>query len=192
MFQQFQEVQRGYGHEECRHRHRHGWWGDRGDRWEGFGGGRGRFFDNGHLRLVILQLIADKPSYGYEIIKAIEERLSGGYAPSPGVIYPTLTLLEEEGLATVTSTEGGKKLYAATEEGKEHLKANQATVKTILGRMQEAGRAFGRGRSPQIGRAVMNLRYALRMRIERGNLTAEQLSKIAEALDAAARTIDEV
>jgi len=58
--------------------------------------------------------------------------------------------------------------------------------------MQEAGRAFGRGRSPQIGRAVMNLRYALRMRIERGNLTAEQLSKIAEALDAAARTIDEV
>ena len=57
------------------------------ERWEGFaGGGRERFFDNGHLRLVILQLIADKPSYGYEIIKAIEEKLSGGYAPSPGVV----------------------------------------------------------------------------------------------------------
>src|SRR6201996_7769326 len=111
----------------------------------GFGGGRERFFDNGHLRLVILQLIADKPSYGYEIIKAIEERLSGGYAPSPGVVYPTLTLLEEEGLATVTSTEGNKKLYAATEEGKAYLKTNQALLKAIFGRMQAAGKMFGRG-----------------------------------------------
>ena len=80
-----------------------------------FGGGRERHFDNGELRFVILQLIADKPSYGYEIIKAIEERLSGGYAPSPGVVYPTLTMLEEEGYATVSSTESNKKLYAATE-----------------------------------------------------------------------------
>ena len=67
----------------------------------GFGAGRGeRLFDSGELRLVILQLLSEKPSYGYELIKAIEERLSGGYAPSPGVIYPTLTLLEEEGHAT--------------------------------------------------------------------------------------------
>ncbi|HUN84740.1 MAG TPA: PadR family transcriptional regulator [Terracidiphilus sp.] len=178
---------------ECRHRH--GWWGDRGERWEGFGGfggGRERFFDNGHLRLVILRLIADKPSYGYEIIKAIEERLSGGYAPSPGVIYPTLTLLEEEGLAVVTSTEGNKKRYAATEEGRAHLKANQPLLKAIFGRMEEVGKAFGRGRSPQIRRAIMNLRFALKMRVEPGNLSSEQVSKIAEAIDAAARAIDEV
>lgn len=198
MFQHFQEGHKeqgehGHGREECRHRHRHGWWGERGGRWEGFGGGgRERFFDSGQLRLLILHLIAEKPSYGYEIIKAIEERLSGGYAPSPGVVYPTLTLLEEEGLATVTSTEGGKKLYAATEEGKKYLKTNQALVKAILERMQEAGKVFGRGRSPQIMRAIMNLRYALKMRVERGNLTAEQVSKIAAALDAAARAIDEV
>lgn len=195
MFGQFQEAQGNFGQEECRHRHRHGWWGERGERFGGFGGfggGRERFFDNGQLRLVILNLVAEKPSYGYEIIKAIEERLSGGYAPSPGVIYPTLTLLEEEGLATVTSTEGGKKMYAATEEGKAHLKANQVALKAILGRMQEAGRMFGRGRSPQIMRAIMNLRFALRMRMERGNLTAEQVSEIAEAIDAAARTVDEV
>ena len=193
MFGNFQEAKREFGHEECRHRHRHGWWGERGGRWEGFGGsGRERFFDSGQLRLLILHLIAEKPSYGYEIIKAIEERLSGGYAPSPGVVYPTLTLLEEEGLATVTSTEGNKKLYAATEEGKAYLKTNHGLLKAILERMHEAGRVFGRGRSPQIGRAIMNLRYALRMRVERGNLTAEQVSKIAEALDAAARAIDEV
>jgi DNA-binding PadR family transcriptional regulator len=150
----FDEIAR-----DCRYRNRHGGF---GGRWEGFGrgfgsGGRERFFDSGNLRLVILQLIADKPSYGYEIIKAIEERLAGGYAPSPGVVYPTLTLLEEEGLATVTSTDGAKKLYAATEQGKEHLKANRVVLKAIFGRMEQAGRMWGRGRSPQIERAIMNL-----------------------------------
>jgi DNA-binding PadR family transcriptional regulator len=176
---------------ESRHRHRHGPWG--ADRWEsfGFGGSRERFFDNGHLRLVILQLIADKPSYGYEIIKAIEEKLSGSYSPSPGVVYPTLTLLEEEGLATVQSAEGNKKLYAATEEGKQYLKANQPLLKAIFGRIDQAGRAFGRGRSPQIKRALMNLKYAMKMRVGRGDLSQEQISKIAAALDAAARAIDE-
>ena len=195
MFEHFNERHEGHGHCEGRHRHRHGWWGDRGERAEGFGGfggGRERFFDNGQLRLVILQLIADKPSYGYEIIKAIEERLSGGYAPSPGVIYPTLTLLEEEGLAEVTSTEGNKKLYGATEQGRAHLKTNQALLKAIFGRMQEAGKAFGKGHSPQIKRAIMNLKFALKMRVDRGNLTAEQIGKIADAIDVAARTIDEV
>jgi len=188
----FREMHWESGHGEERHRHGRGWWDDRRERWEAFaGGGRERFFDNGHLRLVILQLIADKPSYGYEIIKAIEEKLSGGYAPSPGVVYPTLTLLEEEGLATVAQTEGNKKLYAATEEGKALLKTNQPTLKAIFGRMQEAGKMFGRGRSPQIMRAMMNLRIALKMRTERGSMSAQQISKIAEAIDAAARTIDE-
>ena len=198
MFGHFREMHREmreeHGPGECRHRHGRGWWDDhRRERWEAYGGGgRERMFDSGQLRLVILQLIADKPSYGYEIIKAIEERFSGGYAPSPGVVYPTLTLLEEEGLATVASAEGNKKLYTATEEGKVHLKANQPLLKAIFGRMHEAGKVFGRGRSPQIKRAIMNLKFAMKMRMERGNLTAEQVSKIAEALDAAARAIDEV
>lgn len=193
MFGHFREMHEEHERGECRHRHGHGWWGGRRERWDAFAsGGRERFFDNGHLRLVILQLIADKPSYGYEIIKAIEERLAGGYAPSPGVVYPTLTLLEEEGLATVASTEGNKKRYAATEEGKEYLKTNQPLLKAIFGRMQAAGKAFGRERSPQIKRAIMNLKFALKMRVERGNLNAEQLGKIAEAIDVAARAIDEL
>jgi len=179
-----------------RHHGRHGGWGG----WEGFRGGRGfggfggdreRLFDSGELRLVILNLVAEKPSYGYEIIKAIEERLSGGYAPSPGVVYPTLTLLEEEGYATVSTAEGSKKLYTVTEQGAEYLKTNQATVKAIFGRMEQAGKAFGRGRSPQIMRAVANLMFALKMRAGQGNLSPEQIRKIAEAIDAAARVIDE-
>jgi DNA-binding PadR family transcriptional regulator len=200
MFQQEQFENRGWGqhhggefhHGAERHRGRHrGFEGPFGhDR--GFGGGRERHFDNGELRFVILQLIADKPSYGYEIIKAIEERLAGGYAPSPGVVYPTLTMLEEEGYATVTSTEGNKKLYAATDSGKQYLEENKASVKAIFARMEQAGKIFGRGRSPQIMRALMNLRYALKMRTERANLSPDQIRKVAEAIDTAARVIDEV
>ena len=193
------------GHREERHHGRHGGPGmfegfmgrERGFG-RGFGGGafgenaRERLFDSGELRLVILQLVAEKPSYGYEIIKAIEERLSGGYAPSPGVVYPTLTLLEEEGYATVSTSEGSKKLYTVTELGSEFLKTNQATIKAIFGRMEQAGKAFGRGRSPQIMRALMNLKFALKMRAGQGNLSPEQTRKITEAIDAAARVISEV
>ena len=194
-----QEGRCGHHGREERHHGRHGMFGGgfegfMGRHGRGFGGGgdRERLFDSGELRLVILQLVAEKPSYGYEIIKAIEERLSGGYAPSPGVVYPTLTLLEEEGYATVSSTEGSKKLYTVTELGSEYLKTNQATVKAIFGRMEQAGKAFGRGRSPQIMRALMNLKFALKIRAGQGNLSPEQTSKIAEAIDAAARVIGEV
>ena len=183
----------GFRHGAERHHGRHGGFGGPMGHERGFGdGGRERHFDNGELRFVILQLIADKPSYGYEIIKSIEERLSGAYAPSPGVVYPTLTMLEEEGYATVSSTEGNKKLYAATERGVEYLKENKVVTKAIFGRMEHAGKVFGRGRSPQIMRAIMNLRYALKIRTERGNLSPEQIRKVAEAIDAAARVIDEV
>ena len=187
------EDRRGGRHHGGEHHHgRHRGFGGHHDHDRGFGGGRERHFDNGELRFVILQLIADKPSYGYEIIKAIEERLSGGYAPSPGVVYPTLTMLEEEGYATVCSTESNKKLYAATESGLEYLQANNVVVKAIFERMEQAAKVFGRGRSPQIMRAIMNLRYALKIRTERGSLSPEQTRKIAEAIDAAARLIDEV
>ena len=71
----------------------HGW----RSRGPGFGGREGRMFDGGELRLVILRLVAEKPRYGYEIIKELGERVGGEYSPSPGVVYPTLTMLEEMG-----------------------------------------------------------------------------------------------
>lgn len=176
-----------------RHRGRHGGFEDFTGRFErGFGWGRERLFDNGELRLVILGAIAEKPSYGYEIIKSIEERLAGSYAPSPGVVYPTLTMLEEEGFAVVASTEGSKKRYAATDQGRDYLKENQSALKAIEQRIEQAGKVFGRERSPQIMRALMNLKLALKMRSRSGKLSPEQTRKIAEAIDAAARVIDEV
>jgi DNA-binding PadR family transcriptional regulator len=154
-------------------------------------GGRrlGRVFDHGDLRFVVLALIAEKPRHGYEIIKAIEESVGGSYSPSPGVIYPTLTMLEELGHATVTES-GGKKLYAATAEGIAHLTANQATVNSVRGRMKEISAAHGGGPAPQIVRAIENLKLALRLRQSRGPLDEEQIRSIAAALDAAAVAIE--
>ncbi len=179
------------------HHGRHGGFGGGGGRREhgerGFGGGgRERLFDNGDLKLVMLQLLAQKPSYGYEIIKQMESRLSGGYAPSPGVVYPTLTLLEEEGLATVATSDAGKKVYTVTDAGRSEIEANQRRLKEIFARLEQAGRGFQRGRSPQIMRAFLNLRSAVQARVARESLTAEQIGKMAEAIDAAARIIDEV
>ena len=104
-------------------------------------GGRGgrldRVFDHGDLRYVLLHLIAEKPRHGYELIKAIEDKFGGMYSPSPGVIYPTLTLLEELGHLSVETAGGTRKLYSMTAEGTTFLAANRALVDAILGRMAE-------------------------------------------------------
>ncbi len=168
------------GHHGRGHGHDHG---------SGRGRGGRRVFDNGELRLVILSLVAERPRHGYEIIKAIEERLAGSYSPSPGVIYPNLTMLEELGHATVEES-GGKKLYAITAEGSAYLAANKTAVDAALARMSEISAAYGGGPAPQIVRAMENLKLALRLRQGRGPLTEEQLRTISEALDAAAITIE--
>jgi DNA-binding PadR family transcriptional regulator len=165
------------------HRHLHG-------HHHGPGGRRGRVFDHGDLRLVILQLVAEKPRHGYELIKAIEEKLSGAYSPSPGVVYPTLTMLEELGHATVASSEGGKKLYTITEEGQAFLAANKAAVDAVFARIAETGAAHGGGQSPQIIRAIENFKLALRLRLSRGKLTDEQIRTIVAAIDHAAGEVE--
>lgn len=173
-------------------RHARGEWGGRFGRHGMRGGWRGgRVFDHGDLRLIILQLIAEKPRHGYELIKAIEDQLGGAYSPSPGVIYPTLTMLEELGYATVAAADGSKKLYTVTPEGSAHLDANRSAVETVFARMREVGAAYGGGPAPQILRAMENLRMALRMRIGRGPLTDAQVRAITAALDSAATQVEQ-
>lgn len=157
----------------------------------GFGEGRGRMFDAGDVKLVILRLLKDKPSYGYQLIKTMEQRLAGGYTPSAGVIYPTLTMLEEEGLAT-SSTVSNKKVYSLTPEGVEYLEANNERVGELFERLEETGRGFERGRSPEIMRAFMNLRGAVTARVSRETVKPEQIRKITDAINAAAKAIDEL
>src|SRR5580692_9109520 len=136
----------------------------------GFGEGRGRLFDAGDVKLVILKLLSEVPAYGYQLIKTMEERLSGGYTPSAGVIYPTLTMLEEEGLATASS-KSNKKVYSVTAEGMEYLKTNRRRVEELFERLDEAGRHFERGRSPEMRKAFKNLFDAAMARVSREGVT---------------------
>lgn len=155
---------------------------------QGRGGrsGLGRFFAHGDLRLLVLHLIAGRPRHGYEIIKAIEEQVGGAYSPSPGVIYPTLTLLEELGHVTVSTGDGAKKLHTITAEGRSYLEAYRPAVDALLARMHEASRAHGGGPAPQILRAMENLKLALRLRLARGPLSEEQINAVAGVIDNAA------
>src|SRR5215470_10232146 len=132
---------------------RHGGFGFGGR--HGMGGGdmirAGRMLATGDLRLIALALIAEQPRHGYEIIKVLEEKTEGWYSPSPGIVYPTLTFLEEAGYVTAQA-EGAKKLYSITEEGRAHLAENRDFVDAVLEKMAALGekvtsmrRRFGRG-----------------------------------------------
>jgi DNA-binding PadR family transcriptional regulator len=173
-----------HGHDrEHRHGHRHG----RGGR----GGREGRVFDHGDLRLVIMVLLAEKPRYGYEIIKALEERVGGDYSPSPGVIYPTLTLLEELGHATVNADHGNRRLYTLSAEGLAWLDANRHAANAILARI-DAGAALRAGPPPPVERALENLVTAVRLRLKGRAATEADIRAIADAIDAAARAVETV
>jgi DNA-binding PadR family transcriptional regulator len=186
-----------HGHDASEHGRRHargGMFGGRFGHGHHHGGGRGqrlgRFFDHGDLRYVLLGLIAESPRHGYELIKAIEEKFGGMYSPSPGVIYPTLTLLEELGYIRPESAEGTRKQYVVTPEGTAFLAANQAVVDQIFARMAEVTRTYGGGPAPEIRRAMQNLEAALAIRLGRGPLSSEQVRAIAAVLDRAAGEVE--
>jgi DNA-binding PadR family transcriptional regulator len=131
----------------------------------GGGGGRGglgpgRKLGSSDLQLLLLSLLAEKPSHGYELIKALEERSTGYYSPSPGMVYPALTYLEEIGHASVEA-EGTRKLYHATETGRQHLAENRAALDTLLAQLQ------------QIGRRMQKLRRAMHPEAEADELASE-------------------
>jgi len=153
-------------------------------------GGRTRLFGRGDLRLVVLGLLQERPRHGYEVIKAIEERVGGDYSPSPGVIYPTLTLLAELGHAQVTAQEGDRKQYAITPVGAEFLASQQAALDVVNERLDRAGRSGHAMRAPEVQRALQNFRMALQLRMAKGALDTAQIRAITEAIDAAAKAIE--
>jgi len=149
----------------------------------------GRPFDSGDLKLVILAMLAEKPRHGYEIIKALSERVGGDYSPSPGVVYPTLSMLEDMGYATAAQEQGGRKLYTLTPEGDAFFAENKPQVDAIFARLDGADGAR-RGDFAPIFRAMENLRMAVRMRARRHEGKATVVQAIADALDAAAKAIE--
>ncbi|WP_338333474.1 PadR family transcriptional regulator [Acetobacter sp. LMG 32666] len=175
----------GPGGPAAHDRHHHGRGGG------GRRGGRHRLFDYGEMRLLVLSLIGQNPTYGYELIKTIEDKFAGSYTPSPGVIYPTLTWLEEAGHIRPTE-ESGRKTYHITPEGEAFLAANRAALDEILARAAntDTPERGGRRNAPlPIMRAMENLKTAMRLKLRNGGLDPQEAEKIAAVLDEAARAI---
>src|SRR5687768_3114569 len=162
-------------------------WRKRGAPWRG-----GRMFEQGDLKYVILRLLEEKPRHGYEIIKELEDRFAGAYSPSPGTVYPTLTMLEDLGYARVTQDEKGRKAYEITPEGSAYLKENSSTVDSIFDRI-------GRFMEGFLDEPMMEVNNAFRKvaRSAYGHATkhvndGERLRRIREILDRAAAEIDQM
>lgn len=157
------------------------------------GGRRGRMFGPGDLRLVLLSLIEQEPRHGYDLIKAIETLFGGGYAPSPGVVYPTLSMLSDEGLiagaeAVLPEGGGGKRVFSLTEAGQAWLDENRAAVDGVMQRMALAARRVAGEQTPEIVReAFMTLRQAVVMKP--GGWSEPETAKVVETLMKAVRDI---
>lgn len=170
-------------------------WGDWGD-WSGHGHGRGggrgrrRVFDSGELRLVLLKLIADQPRHGYDLIRAVEELTHGSYAPSPGVVYPTLTMLQDMGLIEERQAEGSRKAFAVTAEGEAHLAEKAEEIEGLFARLEGLGSDQRKAGGAPIKRSVANLLSALWHRATREDMDEAKLLEIAAILDEAAQKIE--
>jgi DNA-binding PadR family transcriptional regulator len=180
----------GDRHERGRHP-----WGGRMGAMGGFRGRRregrvGRFLEHGDLRFVVLALLAEQPRHGYELIKELEDRTGGAYRPSPGVVYPLLAMLEDEGFIRPVEAEGGRKLFEVTEAGKQALEQNRAGVDAVFGRMEEASRGARMG-GARVGRAMANLGMALGQRMRRP-IDDTQIDRIIAMLDDTTAAIEKI
>jgi DNA-binding PadR family transcriptional regulator len=155
----------------------------------GHGGrGGGRVFGPGDLRLVLLAMIREKPRHGYELIKELEQKFGGGYAPSPGSIYPTLTLLEELEHVRAVTSEGTKRLFEITVEGESYLRENQAALNSAMARMEMAARAVS-GETPplELHHAMHTLNASLLF--HRSGWDAKETKRVRKIIEGAAEAI---
>ncbi len=165
-----------------------------GSRGGGFGGPprgrRRRMFDSEEFQLIILKLIADEPRHGYAIIKALEEMTHGDYAPSAGILYTRLELLEDMGLIERQASSGSKKSFAITDEGRAMLDERADEVTALFERLQASGEGRRQSNRPELGRAIGNLMTALRNRAAHGGWNDELLNEVVDIIDDAAKRIE--
>ena len=153
------------------------------------GGRRPRFFGHGDLRLVILDILTRNASHGYELIKDISELVGGGYSPSAGTIYPTLTYLEDMGFVQVQLTEGDRKQFYITDVGQAHLKVQQLVIQQLLEKLETKRDIQSKDELMDIHRAMENLKTALRLKLNAKSVDTETVRQIAAQIDAAAVAI---
>ena len=151
---------------------------------------RGRMFRRGELRLVLLHLIAEEPRHGYDLIRQIEEMTGGHYAPSPGIVYPTLTLMAEMDLIGETLGEDGKKIYSITERGSARLAEEQEQIDHILERLDGVSKMGEASDGASIRRAMHNLKSAVRIRLASEDKGSDKIFDVAAIIDEAASRIE--
>lgn len=156
----------------------------------GRGSRRGKLFDGNELRLILLKLIADQPRHGYELIKAIEDLSDGAYAPSPGVVYPTLTMLGDMGLIEEAQSEGAKRNFAITNDGAVHLETHAEQVEALFARLAAMGEARAKTDRHAVRRAMGNLREVLMHKVASGQASDEMIDSIVAAIDETAQKIE--
>lgn len=173
---------------------------------DGFGGGRHGGFARRHgrrgrrgprgkfgadeLRLLILKLVKEEPSHGYDLIRRIEELTGGAYAPSPGMIYPALSMLEDMGLVQAEQADGARKTFSITEDGEAEMAENQEKLAELQARIAQFAERHARIDAAPIKRAMGNLATALRGRMSREDAKQEMALDIADLLDDVARKIE--
>ena len=153
------------------------------------GRGRRRMFDSGELRLVLLLLVESEPRHGYNLIREIENRTGGAYSPSPGIIYPTLTLLEDLAQVEAKTSEGPKKLYLITEAGRIELAAHRSEAETALARLDMLRQRAEAVDAGPVFRAMGNLKAVLQQRLSDPS-DKQIIFAVADAIDEAARKIE--
>ncbi|MEP7348941.1 MAG: PadR family transcriptional regulator [Sphingorhabdus sp.] len=156
----------------------------------GRGGGRRRLFDGASLRMILLRLIEQQPRHGYDLIREIEELSGGVYAPSPGVIYPTLTMLAEMGQIEEVVTEGSRKQFAITTEGSTHLAKNRDAVEEVMERLSTLAADDTTADRTPIIRALDNLTSVLRHRLSREGADMTNIHAATALIDDAAQKIE--
>lgn len=153
-------------------------------------GRRGRLFEAGRIKLLVLHLIQQSPKHGYEIIKEISDLVGDGYTPSAGTIYPTLTSLEEMNFITLLDVE--RKQYQITELGKAYLIEQQDKLTELLEKLRLRREIHSNDELIEIHRAMENLKTALRLKLNSAGLQQEQIYQIAEKIDQAAVSIGQL
>ncbi len=153
-------------------------------------GGRRRMYDGAELRLVLLHLIAEEQRHGYDLIRAIETLSGGAYAPSPGMVYPALSFLEDAGQIEALEANGARKAFAITDQGQEELNASAASIPGLLARLATLASEKERLDAAPIMRAMDNVKAALRARLNADNATKDMVHDIAAILDDATQKIE--
>jgi len=155
----------------------------------GRGGRRHRMFESGELALVLLHLMEAQPRHGYDLIREIETRTGGRYAPSPGIVYPTLTMLEELGQIEANPSDEAKRLFVLTVSGKARIDANRAEIDAALARLDALRNEGERLDAGPVRRAMQNLKLVLEQRLNRSE-DKQVLFDIVDLIDEAARKIE--